>query len=171
MTLTKGWSQEEIDILTERASEGLTAKEIASLLPLKTRNAVIGKANRLGICFYHSRIKDKVPLKDRDAAKLANSRRQSYRTNYWQYVTPEPVIIDKHLRARADAIKNAAAQRLASNIKQAQEAKLSGIPLDLIESGECRWPLGDSRNMICCGQPVYYHQYCEIHYKASRLSS
>ena len=51
------WSKEEIDILTKLWNRGEPARIIALQLRT-TRNAVIGKANRLGLPKHPSRIQD-----------------------------------------------------------------------------------------------------------------
>ena len=51
------WSKEEIDILTKLWNRGEPARIIALQLRT-TRNAVIGKANRLGLPKHPSRIED-----------------------------------------------------------------------------------------------------------------
>lgn len=43
------WTPEEIALMTQFANEGYSSSQIARALATKTRNAVIGKLNRLGI--------------------------------------------------------------------------------------------------------------------------
>lgn len=43
------WTPELIDTLKTRWAEGLSASQIAAEIPYATRNAVIGKINRLGL--------------------------------------------------------------------------------------------------------------------------
>ena len=44
-----GWTSEKVEKLKELWSKGHTASQIAEMLGDTTRNAVIGKANRLGL--------------------------------------------------------------------------------------------------------------------------
>jgi GcrA cell cycle regulator len=43
------WTAKRVDTLTELWGEGLSARQIADILTQVTRNAVIGKAHRLGL--------------------------------------------------------------------------------------------------------------------------
>ena len=60
----------EIATLRDQASKGLTAREIADQLPLRSRNAVIGMAHRLGIAFANKPSGREVP-----AVKLPRKRK------------------------------------------------------------------------------------------------
>ena len=44
-----GWDSEEIATLRRAWDEGLTTRKIAALLPNRAKNAVVGKAHRLGL--------------------------------------------------------------------------------------------------------------------------
>lgn len=54
-----GWTEERIERLRELWAQGLSASEIAAALGEITRNAVIGKAHRLGLSARPSPIKRK----------------------------------------------------------------------------------------------------------------
>lgn len=48
-SLKVGWDGEEIATLRRAWDEGLTARKTAALLPNRAKNAVVGKASRLGL--------------------------------------------------------------------------------------------------------------------------
>jgi len=54
------WSEEQIEMLKALWGQGMTANDIAKLLGDTSRNAVIGKAHRLGLSGRPSPIKKKV---------------------------------------------------------------------------------------------------------------
>jgi GcrA cell cycle regulator len=54
------WTDERVDVLKQLWSEGKTASQIASVLGI-TRNAVIGKAHRIGVSRRPSPIKRRKP--------------------------------------------------------------------------------------------------------------
>ena len=60
-----GWTDERVELLKKLWSDGLSASQIAAELGGITRNAVIGKAHRLGLQSRPS------PVKSNDAAKTA----------------------------------------------------------------------------------------------------
>ena len=51
---TRPWSPFDDDVLRQRAAEGWSALEFANLIG-RSRNAVLGRAHRLGVKFHHSR--------------------------------------------------------------------------------------------------------------------
>ena len=55
------WTDERIDRLKELWSRGMTASQIADELGAVSRNAVIGKAHRLGLQSRPSPVKPKEP--------------------------------------------------------------------------------------------------------------
>ena len=59
VTTASGWTDERISILSELWDSGKTANEIAEILGGVSRNAVIGKAHRLGLSSRPSPIKQK----------------------------------------------------------------------------------------------------------------
>lgn len=54
------WTEERVDLLKQYWSEGLSASEISNKLGGVTRNAVIGKAHRLGLQSRPSPIRKKI---------------------------------------------------------------------------------------------------------------
>ncbi len=66
------WTDERIDRLKELWSKGMTASQIADELGAVSRNAVIGKAHRLGLQSRPSPVKPNEPANSRDSKEAAD---------------------------------------------------------------------------------------------------
>lgn len=137
------WTDERVDMLKQYWGQGKSASQIAALLGDVTRNAVIGKAHRLGLSGRPS------PIRNRPA-------------------TPRPKAA-KQKRSRAEAPRLATA-RAAPLIAPAEPPPppLNGTGVSLAELTEkmCRWPNGDPREpgFHFCGHEVHPgSSYCPYH--------
>lgn len=90
---TLPWSEARLDLLRKYWKAGKTASEIAALLGGTTRNAVVGKAHRLGLAGRKSPIKRGVPGVAKPAAPKAAKPAPApapKRADFW---TPERIAI------------------------------------------------------------------------------
>src|SRR5574340_1043613 len=115
------WTAEAIEHLKRLALEGKRASAIAAALGEASRNAVIGKANRIGI-------------KLGGDGRASAPRRPPARPGRRQWATdfgPEP----------------RASNRIgASAVGEAAVAEMRRVRLEDIREFACRWPLGDPRS-------------------------
>jgi GcrA cell cycle regulator len=133
------WTMERIALLKSRIDAGFSCGQIAREMGV-SRNAVIGKANRLGL----SR------LKRATAGNLEQSRNNS-RSNL---VTPRERL--------ARALK--AKPQLA--LPEAPADSTARCSLLELQQWHCRWPIGDPRCGdfgFCGGKPVDGLPYCLGH--------
>ncbi|MEM7442679.1 MAG: GcrA family cell cycle regulator [Pseudomonadota bacterium] len=125
------WTEERVTLLTQLWGNGKSASEIAEIIGDVTRNAVIGKAHRLGLSGRPSPIKKVAPSR-MPAVKL--ERRPA---------TPK--------RREAKAAKPETAPQRPANVVLHPKAKIDDAPvggatiLDLTER-MCRWPIGDPKD-------------------------
>lgn len=81
------WTEERVTRLKKLWGEGRTASQIAAILGEVTRNAVIGKAHRLGLKGRPSPIRNEKPAApkpvSRPAAKVSRPVRVSNRQCHW----------------------------------------------------------------------------------------
>jgi len=141
-----GWTDERVELLKRLFLDGLSASAIAAELGGITRNAVIGKALRLGL---------KKPGKTRVTAPKARAPRKRitvsnrvHQGNRLQVVTrevlePEPLPVE------------------LLDIPVGQRCSL----VDL-NDGKCRWPVGDPQSpefFFSGGSPVEGLPYCNYH--------
>jgi len=142
------WTDTRVELLTKLWADGLSASQIAAELGGITRNAVIGKAHRLGLA---GRVKSPSsstprPRKTRTSVLSGKVRSTPFRDNTafaYDYAVDEP------------------------------ESELVEIPLGqrktLMQLTEkvCHWPVGDPANaafFFCGGEVSNGHpSYCAFH--------
>lgn len=122
------WTDERVTLLTQLWGNGKSASEIAEIIGNVTRNAVIGKAHRLGLSGRPSPIKKIAPSQ----ATAVKVERRPAAAKRREVKAPKP-----------EAPKSA---RVVMHPKaQIDDAPAGGATiLDLTER-MCRWPIGDPR--------------------------
>jgi GcrA cell cycle regulator len=144
------WTEQRIELLRKLWGQGQTASQIAVALGGISRNAVIGKAHRLGLTGRPSPIKRDVsgqPSRRKTAARrLAN-------------IAPKPVME----KAASGEGKSAA----APSAQSAQPAR-QGYSATRAHGGTktCSWPVGDPKQpgFQFCGEPSEPGRpYCAKH--------
>lgn len=158
------WTAEAVEDLKRLALEGRSASVIAATLGLASRNAVIGKANRIGI---------KLSGGGRASAPGGTAAR-AYRA---QWAMP---------RAQPGAVKQGPAvaparspgtipgsrpgggegRQAAWILAESEVGEMRRVRFEDIREFACRWPLGDPRSgeFAYCGlKPVEGHSYCAGH--------
>lgn len=130
------WNAEHIEILKLFVDRGLSSSQIAKEMGNGlSRNAVIGKLHRLGL---HTKIPPTAPL------GRSKSLTQSVRPKRFTRKGPLP-----------------------SDAYQPQTADVVPLNLTLVqlESGQCKFPYGES-NYLFCGHPVMGEEvYCLCHFR------
>jgi GcrA cell cycle regulator len=145
------WTDAAIETLRQMALEGKSASTIAALLGAPSRNAVIGKANRIGV-------------------KLTGNIHVAA-TRQLRSVTERP---RRPAMARTDALawKRVAVTAVPRERKpawafaQAQVGEMLKVGLEEIGESNCRWPVGDptSEEFAYCGiQTAKGRSYCAGH--------
>ncbi len=169
------WTEQRIEMLRKLWGQGQTASQIATLLGGVTRNAVIGKAHRLGLTGRPSPIK-------RDGAEAAAPRRRPAAQRRQQpAVAAMPV--PRHMPTRAAATLIADAQPRygapaldmtdARSEPQVAIPKAPSAPRVSAQAGSksCSWPVGDPKQpgFHFCGDAAeagrpYCAHHCGIAY-------
>jgi GcrA cell cycle regulator len=132
------WTEERTNLLKSLWLQGQTASQIAERLGGVTRNAVIGKAHRLGLSSRPSPIRQRPagrPAAPAPAAPLARALQPTEPAKPATVLPPAPV-------AKAPTIKAAPGSRA------------------------CMWPMGDPKQpgFHFCGAPaVASRPYCSAH--------
>jgi GcrA cell cycle regulator len=149
------WTDERIALLKKMWKEGKSAAEIAKTLGKGvTRNAVIGKAHRMGLSGRPSPIKKPVPVK-KDAA-AAPARKEA----------------PKDVKKSAPPSGGKANPALAKETEELKKIEKEMVPLgggvSLLELNErmCKWPIGDPReaDFSFCGRGIRVGTpYCPEH--------
>jgi GcrA cell cycle regulator len=141
------WSSERMELLKRCLHAGLSCGEIAREIGV-TRNAVIGKVNRLGL----SRPRDVISrqLEQRRTAKLAHPK--TPRT--WRSKRPRLNIFAQH-----EMLMAAPAEGIPTYNGR-------GCTLLELSQGKCRWPISSPRAddfCFCGNEPVEGLPYCLGH--------
>ena len=140
------WNDERINLLKQLWGQGLTASQIAERLGGVSRNAVIGKAHRLGLSSRPSPIRGGAITGPRPARKRTAP-------------TTRP--------APAPSVDNAPAE-IAAESEPVQEPAPKPAPRRAVagSSKACMWPVGDPKeqNFHFCEEPAEPGRpYCAKH--------
>ncbi len=157
------WTDERIGLLKKMWKDGKSAAEIAKTLGKGvTRNAVIGKAHRMGLSGRPSPIKKPVPIAKKEAPKKEVVKAAAKKT-----AAPE----------QRSSLKPSPFMREAEAPKKPikEIAPLNGgIALVDLTERMCKWPLGDPRDddFTFCGHPIRVGTpYCPGHAAAAYQTS
>ncbi len=140
------WTDEAVETLKRLAIEGRSASAIAATLGVESRNAVIGKANRIGVTLRGGR-GGRAPASDRSGAASC----------------PPPATAAQG-RSPAPALE--AAPRRAWTFADAEVGDMRRVRLSDMRDSACRWPLGDPRSgdFAYCGlKAAESRAYCAGH--------
>jgi GcrA cell cycle regulator len=159
------WTAEAIENLIKLALEGRSASFIAAALGAASRNAVIGKANRIGVklngdgrafapggtsaCAYRA------PL-----AALLRSRPVPGGQTLAPAVPRDTRVVPGSQPGDADA------RKAAWTFAEAEVGEMRRVRFEDIREFACRWPIGDPRSgdFAYCGlKPAEGHSYCAGH--------
>lgn len=152
------WTDERIALLKKMWKEGKSAAEIAKMLAKGvTRNAVIGKAHRMGLSGRPSPIKKPAasPKKEKEAAPKKEAVKE---TRSSKSAAPAPSAKMNPIMAKeAEELKKIEKEVLPLN---------GGIPLIDLTERMCKWPIGDPKedDFTFCGRGIRVGTpYCPDH--------
>ena len=141
------WTAEAVEDLKRLALEGRSASVIATALGAASRNAVIGKANRIGI-----------RLNGDGRAARPGKTRAGARRAHWAAASSQP--------GRSDTLARGGESKAAWSFAEAEVGEMQRVRFEEICEFACRWPLGDPRTgeFAYCGlAPVRGQSYCAGH--------
>lgn len=160
------WTDERIALLKKMWKEGKSAAEIAKVLAKGvTRNAVIGKAHRMGLSGRPSPIKKPAAPAKKEAVKKEPAAKDVKKS------------ASSLASSKAPAAKNPLLNREVDELKKIErEAVPLGGGVALIDLTErmCKWPIGDPRepDFTFCGRGIRPGTpYCPEHAAAAYQSS
>ena len=154
--ISPAWTEERIDQLKALVADRLSASQIAEQLGSGlSRNAVIGKAHRMGLCLRtpaeclaYPRVSLAKP------AKLAKPPQRMMAK-----LRPRPARTPLWVSRREAAAK--------SEPKPLPRSPIPGTPLHLpllaLKAHHCRWPYGDGPFTFCGCTHIEGSPYCESH--------
>ena len=142
------WTDERVELLKKLWSDGLSASQIAAELGGITRNAVIGKAHRLGLSGRAKSASSAAPRPRKARSPMMRIGRASIRGNT--------------ALAHAYEMEAEAAPELIDNVIPIGQRRTI---LELTEQ-TCRWPVGDPGStefFFCGGNTLGGLPYCAYH--------
>jgi GcrA cell cycle regulator len=158
------WTDERINLLKRMWKEGKSAADIAKTLGKGvTRNAVIGKAHRMGLSGRPSPIKKPASVKKESAApkkEIASTSRPAAASGKKAALTPAP---------SAKLKSNPALDREAEELKKIEKSAPQiggGVALVDLTERMCKWPIGDPKeaDFSFCGLGIRQGTpYCPSH--------
>ena len=161
------WTDERIALLKKMWKEGKSAADIAKMLAKGvTRNAVIGKAHRMGLSGRPSPIKKPAPAPKKEAVVKAKEVKPVAKEVKKPVVTP----VVSGLKT------NPLLKDVVPPTRFEKEAIPPGGGVALIDLTErmCKWPIGDPRedDFTFCGRNIRQGTpYCPEHASAAYQSS
>ncbi len=175
------WTEEQIELLRTYWSEGRSASQIAELLGGGlTRNAVIGKAHRLGLASRPSPVRggDRAPERAEAAAGLPEQGAEGA----VRPAGPRPAPVPPPRGADGETCSGpgAAAQPAPASARPARvrtrgPQKPQRVTLLDLNDRICKWPIGhpDEPDFHFCGKPVhppfpYCAEHCALAYQAQQ---
>ena len=135
------WTEEKVAVLRQYWGSGKSASEIAEIIGGMSRNAVIGKAHRLGLAGRPS------PIKEKKAR-------------------PKPAAVSHSSPAPAPTPAPAVARTPVDNVVELLPG--GGATILSLTERMCRWPHGDPKKpgFRFCGKPsADGTSYCAEHLK------
>lgn len=152
------WTDDRVATLTKLWSQGKSASEIAEVLGGVTRNAVIGKAHRLGLSGRPS------PIKKKKVAKKTIKKKEDTAEKPKTKAKKKSIQPAKTAKPAKKEIKLPIAPPTFIEEKPVHDGELIDI-LDLTER-VCRWPIGDPKEGefgFCGAECDPAHPYCLPH--------
>lgn len=156
------WTKDRTALLEKMWTEGKSAAEIAKELGGVTRNAVIGKAHRMGLSGRPSPIKKGTATKKAAAPKKKAAAKST-----------APVIKPKTKKSSPPKRENAtplpkSIKPIPAGPKKVKKEIPSGKGLGILDLTDkiCKWPIGDPQeaDFHFCGEPIHPGRtYCMPH--------
>ncbi len=156
------WTAEAIDDLKKLALEGKSASAIAAALGVGSRNAVIGKASRMGV-----KLSGGGPRSSRGKAPARAPRPLWASAPYTQpHTQPGVANHGSDVALVGDPRVRPGEGRPAWSLGEAEIGEMRRVCFEDIRDFACRWPLGDPRSgeFAYCGlTPAKGQPYCAGH--------
>lgn len=160
------WTDERIATLKKMWKDGKSAAEIAKVLAKGvTRNAVIGKAHRMGLSGRPSPIKKPAETPKKETAKKESKKAV-------KIVVPKKTVVPV-----VTGVKHNPLVREVTPPRQFVKEEFpadGGVPLIDLTERMCKWPFGDPREdeFTFCGRPIRSGTpYCVDHASMAYQSS
>jgi len=171
------WTEQRIEVLRKLWGQGQTASQIAAILGGITRNAVIGKAHRLGLTGRPSPIKREAGASPQPRRRAAGPARRMPGAGQPGGVHGQPLPQTHGVSHAGSAVPQQARVQIPSAPATREipvappAAKPAPRAAAHVGSKTCSWPMGDPKQpgFHFCGEPAeigkpYCNQHCHVAY-------
>ncbi len=183
--MSKGWDNATLKKLKALTGKGLSTSEIGKRLGL-SKNAVVGKLNRLGWNVKATEVdapSPKKPAKETPAKKpvaapkatasVKKPAEKKVAAPVKKAATPKvtvskPAPKKKDVESGADTKKSSDSKSLNKSLAMHQRIVQHSLEMANLKPNQCRWPIGDpdSEDFHFCGETVFVGKpYCYEHCK------
>jgi len=162
------WTAEAVEDLKKLALEGKSASHISAALGVGSRNAVIGKASRIGIKLSGGGC----------ASVRGKGSRRAARIQWVPAHTTRPSTDAQRpgvAAARDLQVSPSAGRAAGRSFGVAENGEMRRLRLEDIRESACRWPLGDPRSgdfaycgLTPAGGQSYCAGHCQMAYRSPR---
>lgn len=159
------WTAERIQLLEKLWMDGRTASEIAKEMGGVTRNAVIGKAHRMGLSGRPSPIKKVATDIKTDKKTVAKTVKKAKEPALKIVATKQA---EAKSAVKANVGQSVGQSAVAEKKTPAVQAKSNSVTANVFSLKEkmCKWPIGDPRSAdfhFCGARACEGLPYCEEH--------
>jgi GcrA cell cycle regulator len=157
MATTNSWSPSTITKLKSLLERGLSTSEIGKKLGF-TKNAVVGKINRLGLNNTTKKAPEKKPAKTLKAPAKVQKPAKQVKAPVKAQKPARDKKVESHVRAESK--------------KKTEKSIQNFVALMELRQDQCRWPIGspDSDDFRFCGEKCfsgkpYCFEHCKVAYQ------
>jgi GcrA cell cycle regulator len=165
---TKGWSPKALETLRGSWGQGYSCGQICKLLAqldppvYKTRNAVVGKAHRLGLAERATVVRKPRVYTTQNRADVS-AQLERAREKRVKRTTVDTSKV-KALRLVGPGRYRQTARDEVLKLPDIVEPSKTSILMCNADDSQCKWPAsGDVMDMHVCGDPVVAGPYCAFH--------
>ena len=172
--MSKGWDNATLKKLKALTGKGLSTAEIGKRLGM-SKNAVVGKLNRLGWNSKAGGVAGATTKKKEPAKKTASKVTVKKSTTTARRATATrtatrggKTVAGGAKKATATTTTARGGKSLNKNLAMHQRIVQHALELANLKPNQCRWPIGDpdSEGFHFCGAPVFVGKpYCYEHCK------
>lgn len=169
------WTDDRVTLLRKLWGDGFSASQIANELGGVTRNAVIGKAHRLGLSGRPNANRGGGSRPRAERARKAEPSRPSFNAGQVmaQSQTQQPqtgaVVGNLALKQQQEARIDEAALSQPYGVVEVEPLEIApgeGVSLLDLNERTCKWPIGhpgDDDFQFCGKKATVGHSYCDHH--------
>lgn len=161
--MTFQWTDEVVERAKKMIEEGKSFSFIAESIGNPSRNSVIGKLHRLGICSQHKSPKTRIDRDRISAARMDRKRKdEGSRSLSGSRSSGIKFGID---RKRREVMGEAPPRLNPKRFKAREAAEVMPLHIGVLDlrEGMCRWPYGDGPITFCGCSCEESEPYCDGH--------